>query len=183
MADPKPNQTSVCRSCKRPIRFYDMWHSKVQGEKAIRQIWVHLQDDQIDCPTGTTAGIGVHGLRPRAEPDDLCIESLQGDAWSRYSRTCYRKVKDADLLMCGIHARTVHEERFKQDAEQQRRAREELIEDGVKELIAKLLKHGIGAKHYRFRPMGEYGSSPTGMVIVDPEELLDLLESFEETFE
>lgn len=170
MAAPKVGESAVCRHCDTPI----VYKPRVDGRYSF---WVHHKSGNQNCPGNE----GSYNRAHRASPNDRCTEQMSsGDYWHSGDRTCYKKIKDTELMMCGIHARVVRqEEKRRQDAEEERN-KNDIISGGVRDAIKVLESYGVeGAKMHIFRdPRNPFEGRITGLVTLDPFKLADLLEEY-----
>lgn len=87
-------------------------------------------------------------------------------------------------MMCGIHARRVHEERAKEQAREAHDDRNQMIRDGVKQIVERLKAHGLESpKVQSYFDDRNFRYVVTGKIIVDPEELVELLDDLQELFD
>lgn len=185
--------TSTCRHCGERVIFTRLQnipegHPKYNAERPYNnirryEIWHHRNapiGEELHCanqPEKTEDG--RHLYRKRAEPRDYCVQSVDSAYSSRY---CNRRVKDAEIYMCGIHARREREhERKRQKDKEQNDLSNYVFSETVK--LQEELKKRFGLDtltHYDWK-----SHAYTGRVIVNPRELLDFLEAYlpeEESF-
>jgi hypothetical protein len=117
---------------------------------------------------------------PYAIPTSFCPEHTES-GYSYQNSTCHRRVKDAALGMCGIHARPIREREARDRRQAEIQRQKEFEVKGIKGLIAELEKLGVKGATIHYKIVPTYKSYPThtseitGKVVVDPEQLIDLL--------
>lgn len=182
---------STCRHCGERVVFDRLKpipesHSKYNAERPtmnIRrsEIWYHMEaevGEEILCKIEEETLSGSRYSK-RAQPRDYCVESVE----SAYSfRYCNRRVKDAKLFMCGIHARRERELLNKRAKEIESRELSNYVFTETLKLQERLKNNfGLDTKtDYDWR-----NHAYSGLVTINPRELLDFLEAYlpeEESF-
>lgn len=169
---------STCRYCRKPVIYsYLPRMPEEQGkDRSFRirsMIWYHKNrplGEELHCEGVPRA---KRSIRNRAAPRDYCSEHQQGsDTWSSGS-ICNRPVKDFDIFMCGIHARAVHQEKKRREEHERKWAKNNYVFSETVALQKEILdRFGIETNtHYDWR-----ASEYTGLVTINPRELLDALE-------
>lgn len=188
MVDLKDRTRSRCYHCDEPVVYYlrkevQLDEPTARGEttKIVLRRWFHEVSGEEKCAPDPDRRWRTH-----ADPVDYCTEHTQGDRWSG-GEVCHRKVTNEKYKLCGIHARPRIEEEAKRAAYERKAAEEAVIKEGVTEAIEELKTYGLECRiHNRYvRNGGAYGTGTfvlTGDIVVDPHQLLELLESMQEDF-
>lgn len=166
--------TSVCRNCGQPVKYGRLppfpeddprsssGNAKYRGW---REVWYHHRaelGEEIVCET-------LEPGRKYASPKDYCHESTKDG----YSGICNRAIKDKDLLMCGIHATRLRKLKERDEKEKQDREVRGYVMAETTALQQTLKdRFGLDTKLDFSWATREY----TGMIIVNPRELLSFLE-------
>lgn len=176
---------STCRHCGERVVFGRLrtipeGHPKFNAERPamnIRryEIWWHAQaeiGEELQCQDAESVDLGGNRYHRRAAPRDYCIVNVDSAYSSRY---CNRRVKDAEIFMCGIHARRERDRERARAKEKEQSDISSYVFSGAVELQTEL-KERFGLQtstHYDWK-----SHSYTGRVVINPRELLDFLEAY-----
>jgi len=188
MVDLKDRTRSRCYHCDEPVVFYKRKEVPLpepnhRGEttRIILRRWFHEVSGEEQCAPNPD-----QRWRTRADPIDYCTEHTQGDRWSK-GEVCHRKVTNEKYKLCGIHARPKIEKEAKRAAYERKASEEAVIREGVNEAIEELKTYGLECRMHSsyIRNGDEYGGGTykiSGDIVLDPHQLLELLESMQEDF-
>ena len=160
------------------VEYNDAWHNMKRDERAQRYVEVHagwfhtkpspISDEARYCPDPE---------RPVENP----IFQRRVIAAS-YCHDCGRKQKGTarnGLPVCGIHLRAEREEQKRNEEWEQHHDVQSWISREVTRKIQLLRRYGLEdvKEHYQSTPGAKFYGHYTGKIIVNPDELIELLES------
>lgn len=167
---PEPETRSACSICGQPVRYFHRWDHPTEknwrGDPVHhRNAWVHDANGDTKCDPENVPE-AMKGWTNHGRPNHLCnefVESVDAD-----NDICYRPVKEHGV--CGVHLRNVLEDMARADNDRRRKEEEAMRAELIERVLEKLKEFGIEAR------IRDYGSDK-GMVLVDPEQLIEFLES------
>jgi hypothetical protein len=169
-----PGTIANCRSCNEPI----VWQIE-DTEISWRRRWVHQATKIARCDASEESDWQAD----RAQPKQFCIQHVDsGSYYDNYS--CHRNVTDAELMMCGIHARKKREAMREDEKLSESAALDQTVLDHLEPFIEKLnVFYELDARVH-INEYARYGQQRyTGYVVVNPAKLQELLNRIEEEVE